>query len=80
MAVVVHQMVAPDASGVLFTAVPVASNRTVCAVEVALGLSETLVSGTVNADPYTVHDGVVHVSIATKTKRSNRHRPAEPNK
>jgi phosphoenolpyruvate synthase/pyruvate phosphate dikinase len=54
MAVVVQQMVAPDASGVLFTADPVTSNRRISRVEAVLGLGEALVSGAANADSYTL--------------------------
>ncbi|HEX6345017.1 rifamycin-inactivating phosphotransferase [Umezawaea sp.] len=67
MAVVVQRMVVPLASGVLFTADPVTSNRKVASVEAVFGLGEALVSGLVNADSYRVRDGeVVSRSIATK--------------
>jgi phosphoenolpyruvate synthase/pyruvate phosphate dikinase len=67
MAVVVQQMVFPEAAGVLFTADPVTSNRKVAAVEASFGLGETLVSGLVNADAYKVQDGeVVAKAVATK--------------
>ncbi len=67
MAVVVQQMVTPDASGVLFTADPVTSNRKVTTVEAVLGLGEALVSGLVSADSYEVRDGdVVERTIAVK--------------
>ncbi|MCE0765407.1 phosphoenolpyruvate synthase [Pseudonocardia kujensis] len=67
MAVVVQEMVVPDASGVLFTADPVTSNRRVTSVEAVLGLGEALVSGQVNADRFTVRDGaVVDRAIASK--------------
>ena len=67
MAVVVQQMVFPDAAGVLFTADPVTSNRKVVSVEASFGLGEALVSGRVNADVYKVRDGeVVAKAIATK--------------
>jgi len=66
MAVIVQEMVHPRASGVLFTADPVTSNRTVVSVEATLGLGEALVSGSVLADAYTVRDGVVEASIADK--------------
>ncbi|MGZ4726482.1 MAG: rifamycin-inactivating phosphotransferase [Acidimicrobiales bacterium] len=67
MAVVVQQMVFPEAAGVLFTADPVTSNRKVAAVEASFGLGEALVSGLVNADVYRVRDGeVVAKDIATK--------------
>ncbi|MFR9801481.1 rifamycin-inactivating phosphotransferase [Pseudonocardia sp. RS010] len=69
MAVVVQEMIVPDASGVLFTADPVTSNRRVTSVEAVLGLGEPLVSGLVNADRFTVRDGaVVDRTIATKDR------------
>src|SRR5205823_11646594 len=57
MAVVVQQMVFPEAAGVLFTADPVTSNRKVVSVEASFGLGEALVSGLVTADAYRVRDG-----------------------
>ncbi|MGA8922104.1 MAG: rifamycin-inactivating phosphotransferase, partial [Candidatus Dormiibacterota bacterium] len=67
MAVVVQQMVFPDAAGILFTADPVTSNRKVVSVEATLGLGEALVSGLVNPDMYKVRDGeVVAKAVATK--------------
>ena len=67
MAVVVQQMVFPEAAGVLFTADPVTGNRKVVSVEATFGLGEALVSGLVNADVYTVRDGeVVAKAIAAK--------------
>jgi len=67
MAVVVQQMVFPQAAGILFTADPVTSNRKVVFVEATFGLGEALVSGLVNADIYKVlGDEVVAKSIATK--------------
>ena len=67
MAVVVQQMVFPQAAGILFTADPVTSNRKVASVEASFGLGEALVSGLVNADVYKVRDGeIVAKEIATK--------------
>ena len=67
MAVVVQQMVFPQAAGILFTADPLTSNRKVASVEAIFGLGEALVSGRVNADVYKVRDGeVVARSVATK--------------
>lgn len=57
MAVVVQQMVFPQAAGILFTADPLSGNRTVCSVEASFGLGEALVSGVVNADVYKVRNG-----------------------
>lgn len=67
MAVVVQQMVFPEASGILFTADPVTGNRKVASVDASFGLGEALVSGLVNADVYKVRDGeVVDKTVATK--------------
>jgi len=67
MAVVVQQMVFPQAAGILFTADPVTGNRKVASVEASFGLGEALVSGLVNADVYKVRDGeVVAKAVATK--------------
>ena len=69
MAVVVQQMVFPQAAGVLFTADPVTSNRKVASVEASFGLGEALVSGLVNADVYKVRDGdIVAKAVATKQR------------
>ncbi len=67
MAVVVQQMVFPQAAGILFTADPVTSNRTVVSVEASFGLGEAVVSGLVNTDVYKVRDGeIVDKAIARK--------------
>src|SRR5450631_171312 len=67
MAVVVQQMVFPEAAGILFTADPVTSNRKVASVEASFGLGEALVSGLVNPDVYKVRDGeVVAKAVAAK--------------
>jgi phosphoenolpyruvate synthase/pyruvate phosphate dikinase len=67
MAVVVQQMVIPEAAGVLFTADPATSNRKVASVEATFGLGEALVSGRVNPDTYQVRDGeVVAKAVGTK--------------
>ena len=59
MAVVVQRMVVPRAAGILFTADPVTSNRTVATVDAAFGLGEALVAGIVNADVYRVRSGEI---------------------
>ncbi|HET9655263.1 MAG TPA: rifamycin-inactivating phosphotransferase [Kineosporiaceae bacterium] len=59
MAVVVQQMVFPQAAGILFTADPLTSNRRIASVEATFGLAEALVSGLVNGDVYKVRDGEV---------------------
>ena len=67
MAVVVQQMVFPQAAGVLFTADPVTSNRKVVSIEAGFGLGEALVAGLVNPDVYQVRDGeVVAKAVAAK--------------
>src|SRR5688500_6553667 len=67
MAVVVQQMVFPQAAGILFTADPLTGNRKVASVEASFGLGEGLVSGLVNADVYEVRDGeVVAKAVAAK--------------
>jgi rifampicin phosphotransferase len=67
MAVLVQQMVFADAAGVMFTADPVTSDRKVVCIEAGFGLGEGLVSGTGNADIFTVrNDEVVTKTLATK--------------
>jgi rifampicin phosphotransferase len=68
MAVIVQQMVFPEAAGVLFTADPVTGNRKVAAVEASFGLGEALVSGLVDADAYKVREGEI-VAKAIRTKQ-----------
>ncbi len=59
IAVVVQQMVEPEAAGVMFTADPVTGNRTVVWIEATYGLGESLVAGRVDPDVHTVRAGVV---------------------
>jgi len=67
MAVVVQQMLFPQAAGILFTADPVTSNRKVVSIEASFGLGEALVAGLVNADVYKVRGSeVVAKAVATK--------------
>lgn len=67
LAVVVQRMVFPEASGILFTADPVTSNRKVTSIDASFGLGEALVSGLVNADVYKVRDGeIVEKKVAAK--------------
>jgi pyruvate,water dikinase len=67
MAVVVQQMVFPQAAGILFTADPVTGNRKVAVIEASFGLGEALVNGLVNADVYKVRDGeIVSRTLGTK--------------
>ncbi|WP_075307806.1 phosphoenolpyruvate synthase [Bacillus wiedmannii] len=65
--VVVQKMVFPEASGILFTADPVTSNRKVVSIDASFGLGEALVSGLVSADNYKVKEGeIAGMMIATK--------------
>lgn len=67
MAVVVQRMVFPRAAGILVTADPVTSDRTIVSIDAGFGLGEALVSGLVNADVYQVRDGnITGRTIATK--------------
>lgn len=67
MAVVVQQMVFPQASGVLFTADPVSGNRRVISIEATFGLGEALISGRAQADVHQVRDGaIIGKTIANK--------------
>jgi phosphoenolpyruvate synthase/pyruvate phosphate dikinase len=67
LAVIVQRMVFPQASGILFTADPMTSNRKRLSIDASYGLGEALVSGLVSADSYTVQDGeIVNKRIATK--------------
>ncbi|EJV81693.1 phosphoenolpyruvate synthase [Bacillus thuringiensis] len=65
--VVVQKMVFPEASGILFTADPITSNRKVLSIDASFGLGEALVSGLVSADNYKVKEGgISETMIATK--------------
>ncbi|HSN66005.1 MAG TPA: PEP/pyruvate-binding domain-containing protein, partial [Fusibacter sp.] len=67
LSVVVQKMVFPQASGIIFTADPVTSNRKVITIDAGFGLGEALVSGLVNPDIYRVRDGkFVDKKISTK--------------
>ncbi|PFO35317.1 phosphoenolpyruvate synthase [Bacillus cereus] len=65
--VVVQKMVFPEASGILFTADPITSNRKVLSIDASFGLGEALVSSLVSADNYKVKEGEIsETMIATK--------------
>ena len=67
LSVVVQKMVFPQASGILFTADPVTSNRKVLSIDAGFGLGEALVSGLVNADVYKVRNGkIIDKKISAK--------------
>jgi phosphoenolpyruvate synthase/pyruvate phosphate dikinase len=59
LAVVVQQMIFPEAAGIMFTADPVTSNRRILSIDASFGLGEALVSGIVNADNYKVSEGCI---------------------
>ena len=67
LSVIVQRMVFPQASGILFTADPVTSNRKVSSIDASFGLGEALVSGMVSADSYKVREGeIVEKAVSTK--------------
>lgn len=67
LSVVIQKMISPLASGILFTADPVTSNRKVLSIDASFGLGEALVSGIVNADNYKLRDGkIIEKKIADK--------------
>lgn len=67
LSVIVQRMVFPQASGILFTADPITSNRKLLSIDAGFGLGEALVSGLVSADCYKVQEGeIVDKRIATK--------------
>ncbi|MDA1772224.1 phosphoenolpyruvate synthase [Bacillus cereus] len=67
ISVVVQRMIFPEASGILFTADPITSNRKLLSIDASFGLGEALVSGLVSADNYKVKEGeIAGKIIATK--------------
>jgi pyruvate,water dikinase len=67
LAVVIQRMIESQASGILFTADPVTSNRKVLSIDASFGLGEALVSGLVSPDHYKVLDGrIVKKTISAK--------------
>ncbi|MDN3015426.1 phosphoenolpyruvate synthase [Paenibacillus sp. BSR1-1] len=67
LSVIVQRMVFPQASGILFTADPITSNRKLLSIDASFGLGEALVSGLVSADCYKVQeDKIVDKRIAAK--------------
>ncbi|OAX48082.1 phosphoenolpyruvate synthase [Paenibacillus sp. AD87] len=68
LSVVIQKMIFPAASGILFTADPITSNRKLLSIDASFGLGEALVSGLVSADCYKVREGeIVDKRIAVKT-------------
>lgn len=67
LSVIIQRMIFPQASGILFTADPLTSNRKLLSIDASFGLGEALVSGLVSADCYKVQeDEIVDKMIATK--------------
>ncbi|MCU6792760.1 phosphoenolpyruvate synthase [Paenibacillus sp. WQ 127069] len=67
LSVIVQRMVFPQASGILFTADPITSNRKLLSIDASFGLGEALVSGLVSADCYKVQEEeIVDKRIGTK--------------
>ncbi|KRF43778.1 phosphoenolpyruvate synthase [Paenibacillus sp. Soil787] len=67
LSVIIQRMVFPRASGILFTADPITSNRKLLSIDASFGLGEALVSGLVSADCYQVQEEeIVEKRIATK--------------
>ncbi|CAH1192002.1 rifamycin-inactivating phosphotransferase RphC [Paenibacillus auburnensis] len=67
LSVIVQRMVFPQASGIVFTADPVTSNRKLLSIDASFGLGEALVSGLVSADCYKVQgEEIVNKRIAAK--------------
>ena len=56
ISVIIQKMVSAHASGVLFTADPITSNRKLLSIDASFGLGEALVSGKVTPDCYKVQD------------------------
>ncbi|MBB3112716.1 pyruvate,water dikinase [Paenibacillus phyllosphaerae] len=67
LSVIVQRMVFPQASGIVFTADPITSNRKVLSIDASYGLGEALVAGLVSADSYKVQEGqIVEKRISAK--------------
>ncbi|MFB5662574.1 phosphoenolpyruvate synthase [Alteribacillus sp. HJP-4] len=67
LSVIIQKMVSPQASGILFTADPITSNRKLLSIEAGFGLGEALVSGLVSADCYKVQEKeIVDKTIAAQ--------------
>ena len=71
MAVVVQQMVPADVAGVAFSANPITGDLGQVVINSSWGLGESVVSGTVTPDMYTINksdDSLVSSQISNKTK------------
>ncbi|KGK90116.1 phosphoenolpyruvate synthase [Clostridium sp. HMP27] len=68
LSVVIQKMIFPQASGIMFTADPITSNRKVVSIDASFGLGEALVSGLVNPDIYKVREGKIIDKKISKKK------------
>jgi len=57
LAVIIQKMAEPTASGIMFTADPLTSDRKTLSIDAGFGLGEALVSGLIDPDIYKVRDG-----------------------
>lgn len=72
LAVIVQEMIHPDASGIMFTADPNTSNRKVVSIDASYGLGEAIVSGMVNADSFKVREHIIiQKTVSDKKRRIN---------
>ncbi len=69
LSVVIQKMAASEASGIMFTADPITSNRKIVSIDAGFGLGDAFVSGIVSADSYKVeNDEIIDKIIAPKTQ------------
>jgi phosphoenolpyruvate synthase/pyruvate phosphate dikinase len=68
ISVVVQKMIFPEASGILFTADPITSNRKISTIDASFGLGEALVAGMVSPDSYKVQGGRIVEKIVSHKK------------
>jgi len=88
LSVIIQRMIFSQASGILFTADPVTSNRKVLSIDAGFGLGEALVSGLVSADNYKVRGGGIvnkrisekKVAVNAQKKGGTEEREIEPNR
>lgn len=67
LSVIVQKMIKSEASGIMFTADPMTSDRKTLSIDAGFGLGEVLVSGLVNPDIYKVRGGhIVEKNIGTQ--------------
>ena len=59
LSVVIQKMVLSEASGILFTADPVTSDRKTMSIDAGFGLGEALVAGLINPDTYKIRKGAI---------------------